>query len=226
MSQELYALEQSTHNTINADVSIKDDKSSLVINAEPIPESGLPGEYDLQKALTSRHIQMIAIGGAIGSGLFIGSGASLALGGPANLILGFITMGVAIYFMMQALGELAVLYPVKGSLGVYATKFIHPAWGFAMTWNYILQWWATLPLELSAAALTLLYWGPDLNVLGFIALFYIFIIIVNVAFGTIGYGECEFFFSMLKATAVVIFILMGIIVNVGGGPNGTVSLHL
>ena len=161
--------------------------------------------------MTSRHIQMIAVGGCIGSGLFIGSGFALSQGGtkilntmfycltglisykkimhfnigPGNLLAGFITIGAMIFCMMQALGELCILYPVKGAFASFSTQFIHPAWGFAMTWNYTLQWWAVLPLEISAASITIQYWWPEANLPGFVTLFLFLVIVLNL-FGVRG----------------------------------------
>jgi amino acid permease len=129
-----------------SDVEISDLKSALNpmygVAADKSPgnpnrtsvDSATTSEADeLPKSLGNRHIQMIAIGGAIGSGLFIGSGESLAEGGPGNVFCAFLTMGISIYFVMQALGELAVMYPIKGSFGSYATRFISPSWGFAVS---------------------------------------------------------------------------------------------
>jgi len=179
------------------------------------------GEIRVDGVLSSRHIQMIAIGGTIGSGLFIGSGSALASGGPGNLLLGFLTMGVGIYCTLQALGELTSVYPIKGSFSAYSTRFIHPAWGFAMTWNYVMQWWATLPLEISGAVITLTYWSNDINLAGFITLFLIFVVVLNMFFGVKAYGESEFYLSIIKVFAVVIFIIVGIVINLGGSPSHT-----
>lgn len=89
----------------------------------------------LQRSLKGRHLQMIAIGGSIGTGLFVSSGSALASGGPASLIIAFILTGVMIYCTVHALGELAVLFPVAGSFSAYSTRFLDPAWGFAMGWK-------------------------------------------------------------------------------------------
>lgn len=86
----------------------------------------------LQRRLKSRHLQMIAIGGCIGSGLFVGSGSALAIGGPASLLIAFTLVGAMLFCTMHALGEMAVLFPVAGSFSVYSTRFLDPAWGFAM----------------------------------------------------------------------------------------------
>lgn len=89
----------------------------------------------LQRSLKGRHLQMIAIGGSIGTGLFVGSGQALATGGPASLIISFILTGAMLYCTVHALGEMAVLFPVAGSFSAYSTRFLDPAWGFAMGWK-------------------------------------------------------------------------------------------
>ncbi len=89
----------------------------------------------LNRHLKGRHLQMIAIGGSIGTGLFVGSGNALATGGPASLMLSFIITGAMLYCTVHALGEMAVLFPVAGSFSAYSTRFLDPAWGFAMGWK-------------------------------------------------------------------------------------------
>ncbi len=89
----------------------------------------------LTRSLKGRHLQMIAIGGSIGTGLFVGSGGALAIGGPASLVIAFVLIGIMLYCTVHALGEMAVLFPVAGSFSAYSTRFLDPAWGFAMGWK-------------------------------------------------------------------------------------------
>ncbi|KAK6440682.1 histidine permease [Oleoguttula sp. CCFEE 5521] len=175
----------------------------------------------LARHLKGRHLQMIAIGGSIGSGLFIGSGSALANGGPASLLLAYCIIGMMLYCTVHALGELAVLFPVAGSFSAYSTRFLDPAWGFAMGWNYAMQWLVVLPLEIVAATLTIQYWsGNTINPDAFVAIFLVLIVVINL-FGVKGYGEAEFVFAIIKVVAVVGWIILGIILNIGGGPDGT-----
>ena len=106
---------------------------------------------------------MIAIGGSIGAGLFAGSGAALAKGGPAALLIDFIIIGFMLFNVCYALGELAIMYPVSGAMYTYSFRFISPAWGFAMGWNYVFQWLIVLPLELTVAGMTVRYWEDKIN---------------------------------------------------------------
>ena len=93
----------------------------------------------LSRKLKSRHLQMIAIGGSIGTGLFVGSGKALHSGGPAALLIGFSAIGLMLYCVIQALGELAVVFPVSGAFSTFCTRFIDPAGGFAIGWSYAVQ---------------------------------------------------------------------------------------
>jgi amino acid transporter len=174
----------------------------------------------LDKSMKTRHLHMIAIGGSIGAGFFVGSGKALANGGPASLFLDFSIMGIMIFNVVYALGELAVMYPVSGGFYTYSTRFIDPSWGFAMGWNYVFQWAIVLPLEINVAALTLNYWpnAEKVHVGVWMLIFWLFIVIINV-FGTLGYAEEEFWSSCLKLSATVIFMIIALIFVLGGGPD-------
>ncbi|KAK3702351.1 histidine permease [Vermiconidia calcicola] len=175
----------------------------------------------LQRSLKGRHLQMIAIGGSIGTGLFVGSGNALAQGGPASLVLSFVLTGMMLYCTVHALGEMAVLFPVAGSFSAYSTRFLDPASGFAMGWNYAMQWLVVLPLEIVAATLTINYWSDGaINPNAWVAAFLILIVVINL-FGVRGYGEAEFVFSIIKVVAVIGYIILGVIINCGGGPGGS-----
>ncbi|CAK7223390.1 histidine permease [Sporothrix eucalyptigena] len=172
----------------------------------------------LSRELKGRHLQMIAIGGSIGTGLFVASGKALSQGGPASVLLAYGFIGLMLYCTVHALGELAVVFPVAGSFSAFSTRFLDPSWGFAMGWNYALQWLVVLPLEIIAASMTVTYWSPHLNKAIFVTIFLLIIISINL-FGVKGYGEAEFVFAIIKVTAIVGFILLGIVINIGGTPT-------
>ena len=161
----------------------------------------------LKRNLKGRHIQMIAIGGSIGTGLFVGSGSTLESGGPASIVIAYGLIGAMLYCTMQALGEMGVAFPVAGSFAHYSTRFLDPAWGFAMGWNYALQWLVALPIEIIAASLTIEYWDPHhkINPVSWVVIFWVVIVSFNM-FGVRGYGEAEFVFSILKVVAVIGFM--------------------
>lgn len=175
-------------------------------------------ESGLHRRLTNRHLQMIAIGGSIGTGLFIGSGSALATGGPGSVLIAFVIIGFMLYNVSMALGEISVIYPISGSFATLSSRFLDPAWGFAMGWNYALGWLTLIPLELTAAGLVIDYWITSINVAVWITILLIIILLINF-FGVRGYGEIEFLLSAIKVVAVIGFIILGIILIAGGGPN-------
>jgi amino acid transporter len=129
-------------------------------------------------------------------------------------------------FTVTALGELACIYPVNGSFYNYSIRFIDPAWGFAMGWNYAMNWLIVLPFELTAAGITIRYWtdlpngepNPAFNVGIWITIFLVFVTIINIA-GIKGYGEVEFVLGLIKVIAIIGFIILGVIINCGGIPT-------
>ncbi|KAI1485284.1 amino acid permease [Biscogniauxia mediterranea] len=169
----------------------------------------------LKTDLKGRHMQMIAIGGAIGAGLFIGSGSALYKGGPAALIIGYLIVGIMLLFTMQALAELAVMYPVNGAFYTYVVRFVDPSWGFAMGWDYAIAWLTVLPFELIAASITIQFWRTDISVAVWVTVFLVVLCIIQI-FGVRGYGEVEFILSMIKIAACTGFIILGIVINCGG----------
>ena len=117
----------------------------------------------------------------------------------------FSLIGFMLYCTVHALGELAVIFPVAGSFSAYSTRFIDPAWGFAMGWNYAVNWLVIMPLEIVAAFITVDFWGSGVNNAVWITIFLVLIITINF-FGVKGYGEAEFLFSTIKTIAIVGFM--------------------
>ncbi|EAU34365.1 amino-acid permease inda1 [Aspergillus terreus NIH2624] len=176
------------------------------------------GGVVLNRDMKTRHMHMIAIGGSIGAGFFVGSGNALSTGGPGTLFLDFLIIGVMMFNVVYALGELAVMYPVSGGFYTYSTRFIDPSWGFAMGWNYVFQWAIVVPLELTVAGMTIEYWQVDVSVGVWITVFLVLIIFVNI-FGSLGYAEEEFWSSCLKLGAIIVFMIIALVLVCGGGPS-------
>ncbi|MEV0993847.1 amino acid permease [Nonomuraea sp. NPDC050202] len=176
-------------------------------------------------ALGNRQVQMIAIGGAIGVGLFLGSGGRLAAAGPA-LVLSYAAAGVAAFFVMRALGELVLYRPVSGSFVEYAGEFIGPWAAFASGWMYWINWAATGVAELTAIAAYIHYWAPAFPqwLTALIALG--FVMTVNLLSVRL-FGELEFWFAMLKVLAITVFLVVGLVLVVfaigEAGPHNLVS---
>ncbi|MFF2654024.1 amino acid permease [Streptomyces sp. NPDC058045] len=158
-----------------------------------------------QRGLGARQIQMIAIGGAIGTGLFLGAGKAIAKAGP-SLILAYAIAGLVIFFIMRALGELLMYRPVSGSFSEYAREFIGPLAGFVTGWTYWLFWVVTGITEVTAAATYMTYWW---NIPQWASALVFTVILYGVNLISVKlFGELEFWFSMVKVTAIVGMILI------------------
>lgn len=164
----------------------------------------------LQRHLQTRHLTMIALGGSIGTGLFIASGASIAQAGPGGALVAYGLIGLMVYCLMNSLGELAAFMPVSGAFLVYGARFVDPAFGFALGWNYWFNWAITVAGELVAAALVMHYWFPSIPGLLWSALFLLLILLLNV-FSVKGFAEAEYWGSLIKVATVLLFVVIGLI---------------
>lgn len=199
--------ERAPPNYTDADLAglSEDEKRYYVLSHQPY-----------KQRLKKRHLQMISIGGTLGTGLFIGLGYSLA-SGPGATLIGFLLVGFSIYCVVQAAAELSVAYPTSGSFATHVSRFVHPAIGFTVASNYALSWLISFPSELIGCSLTIGYWS-SINPVAWVAIFYVFVVVLNL-FGVRAYGESEFILSVIKVVAIVIFIIIGIVLIAGGGPN-------
>lgn len=173
----------------------------------------------LKRRLKARHLTMISLGGSIGTGLFLASGGAVHSAGPGGALIAYAAIGIMVYFLMTSLGELASYMPVAGSFSTYATRFVDPALGFALGWNYWYNWAITIAAELSAGILIMKFWFPDSSSLLWSSLFLILMFGINYL-SVRSYGESEYWLSFVKIATVIIFIIVGILMIVGiiGGP--------
>ena len=187
------------------------------------PSASPPAEPGLKRGLKARHLSMIAIGGSIGTGLFVASGATISKAGPGGALLAYAIIGLMVYFLMTSLGELAAYMPVAGSFATYGSRFVEPGFGFALGWNYWFNWAVTVAVELVAAQYVMAYWLPDVSPWVWSAIFLTLMTALN-AISVKGFGEAEFWFAAIKVTAVVVFITLGLLMVVGilkgGSPQG------
>jgi lysine-specific permease len=180
------------------------------VSAEAGTASGaaiLP-EPELHRSIKSRQLSMIAIGGAIGTGLFLASGSAISHAGPGGALLAYATMGLAVFCMMQALGEMATQLPIRGSFECYAERFIDPSFGFAVGWNYWFSWAITLAAELVAGALIVKFWFPGSSSALWAAGFLALLLALNLL-SVRAYAEAEYWFSSIKVATVIIFLVVG-----------------
>ncbi|MGC7103124.1 amino acid permease [Amycolatopsis lurida] len=187
-------------------------------SAEPVDA----GDAGYSKALKPRHISMIAIGGAIGTGLFLGAGGRLAQAGPA-LAVAYAICGLFAFFVVRALGELILHRPSSGAFVSYAREFMGEKGAFVAGWMYFLNWATTGIADITAIALYAHFWSfftpiPQW-VLALIALAVVLALnLVSVKL----FGELEFWFAIIKVAALVVFMVIGIVLLVTGDPiNGT-----
>ncbi|CDH51449.1 lysine-specific permease [Lichtheimia corymbifera JMRC:FSU:9682] len=170
--------------------------------------------HGAKRGLNARHIQMISLGGAIGTGLFLTSGGNIATAGPAGALIAYCVIGIMVYCVITSLGEMATFIPVSGSFNHFATRFVDPALGFALGWNY---WFSavTLATELSAAATIINWWSPVMPDAAWCTIFLIILIAINLV-GVRIYGEIEYWFALIKILIVIVFIIIAICVAAGG----------
>ena len=163
----------------------------------------------LKRKLGARHLNMIAIGGSIGTGLFLASGQTIATAGPGGALLAYALIGIMIYFLMTSLGELATHNPTSGAFFTYGTKYVEGGFGFALGWNYWYNWAITVAFELVAVQFIMKFWFPDVPGFWWSALFLAVIFFIN-ALTVKGFGESEFLFSLVKVVAIIFFIIIGL----------------
>ncbi|SIQ03626.1 lysine:proton symporter, AAT family [Peribacillus simplex] len=171
-------------------------------------------EPTVKRKLKARHMTMIAIGGSIGTGLFLASGATIQSAGPGGALAAYACIGIMVYFLMTSLGEMATYMPVSGSFSTYATRFVDPAFGFALGWNYWFNWAVTLAVEVAAAAIIMKFWLPDVPSLIWSALFLGIVFTLN-ALSIKSYGESEYWFALIKVIAIIGFIIVGLLTILG-----------
>jgi lysine-specific permease len=177
---------------------------------------------ELKRGIGTRQLSMIAIGGAIGTGLFFASGGAIAQAGPGGALLAYAVMGFAVFCMMQSLGEMATQLPIPGSFEAYAERFVDPSLAFAVGWNYWFSWAITLAAELVAGTLIVQFWFPHSNSTLWAMGFFSVLLALNLLSVRV-YAEAEYWFAGIKVVTVIIFLAVGALMitgMVGGHATG------
>lgn len=177
-------------------------------------------EDRLRRSLSARQVQMIAIGGTIGTGLFLGTGKALATGGPASLLICYSIVGAIVFVTMLSLGEMAAFVPVAGSFCTFAGRYVDDAFGFALTWNYWFNDAVSTAADLVALQLLLQYWTDTFPWYALGLIVWVLIVLANII-NVKAYGELEYWLSLLKVVTIVVFIILSIAVNAGGNTSHT-----
>ncbi|MDY2992328.1 MAG: amino acid permease [Ligilactobacillus animalis] len=168
----------------------------------------------MKRSLKTRHLSMIALGGSIGTGLFVASGSAISTAGPGGALVAYLGIGLMVYFLMTSLGEMATYLPVTGSFATYARRFVDPAFGFAMGWNYWFNWAITLAVDISTVALVLKFWFPHVPAWVFSLSALLLIFFIN-ALSVKSFGEAEYWMALIKVVTVVVFLAVGLLTIFG-----------
>lgn len=177
----------------------------------------------LQRGLSNRHIQLIALGGAIGTGLFLGIGPAAVLAGP-SVIFGYAFAGIIAFFIMRQLGEMVVEEPVSGSFSHFAYKYWGSFAGYASGWNYWILYILVSMSELTAIGIYVQYWWPEIPL--WVSSSFFFIAITALNLGSVKmFGEAEFWFSIIKVVAIVAMIVFGtyLLISGTGGEQASIT---
>lgn len=164
----------------------------------------------MERKLQARHITMIAIGGCIGTGLFMASGAVVSKAGSYGAVFTYGLIGVVIYFLMASIGELATFYPVSGSFGSYATRFIDPGLGFGIGWLYWILWILVSSVDIITLSKILHYWEffRQLSTFYICMFFLVLLYILNLVSVKV-FGEVEYWITIIKVLTVIVFLIVG-----------------
>ncbi|AWP35861.1 MAG: amino acid permease [Weizmannia coagulans] len=195
---------------------------STTAGAVPVTKKGEVTK--LKRKLKSRHLTMISLGGSIGTGLFLASGGAIHSAGPGGALLAYALIGVMVYFLMTSLAEMAAYMPVAGTFSTYATKFVDPALGFALGWNYWYNWAITIAAELSAATIIMKFWFPHTPSIVWSAACLLIMFLLNYL-SVKGFGEAEYWFAIIKVVTVIAFIIVGALMIFGIMGGKAIGFH-
>jgi len=178
---------------------------------------------ELKRGLKNRHIQLIALGGAIGTGLFLGIGSTIQMAGPA-VLLGYALGGFIAFLIMRQLGEMVAQEPVSGSFSFFAHKYWSDFAGFLSGWNYWVLYVLVSMAELSAVGLYIQFWWPHIPTWVSAAIFFVVINAINLS-NVKHFGEMEFWFAVIKVVAIIGMILFGgyLLISGTGGPQASIT---
>ena len=184
--------------------------------AHPPIDDAVLQRVRLRRALSERTVQMIALAGTIGTGLFLGSGKALAKSGPVSILISYSLVGVVVYLTMVAMGEMSTYMPASGAFGLFSTRFVDEAFGFSVNLNYWINDAVSVASDLTACQILLQFWVSNDVFPGWALslIFLTFLVSVNVI-SVRGYAELEYLLSLLKICTIIVFIIVGICVNAG-----------
>lgn len=193
------------------------DLENVIEDASTSSEHRVAQTENLNRSLGARTINLICLGGVIGTGIFLGMGKMLLNAGPLGLLLNYLIMGSMIYFMMLSLGEMSVQYPISGSFAVYTKRFGSDSLAFATLFNYWLNDCVSVAADLVALQLVMQYW-TNFHWYVISIIFWVFLLLLNVLHVRL-YAEAEYSLALLKVVTIIIFFIVSIICNAGKNPQ-------
>ncbi|KAJ5986998.1 hypothetical protein N7451_011363 [Penicillium sp. IBT 35674x] len=190
------------------------DQPSDPCNSNDGTQRGTVAADRLARKLSPRQVQMIAIGGTIGTGLFLGTGNALAKGGPASMLIAYAVCGGIVFVTMLSLGEMVAFMPIAGSFCTYSGRFVDDSLGFALTWNYWANDAVSVASDIIALQILVDYWTNVFPGWALSLICLAFVLGLNFCSVKV-YGETEYWLSLLKVVTIIAFIIVGIVVNCG-----------
>ncbi|KAG0039863.1 hypothetical protein BGZ82_006415 [Podila clonocystis] len=225
MTKDVHTTQHHTGDKIEmesyVDTPYSDQKISHSLHDDADLHTSTPAVGEgLQRNLQARHLTMISLGGTIGTGLFLASGSSIATAGPGFSQVAYTLIGSMVFCFMSSLGEMATYLPITGSINAYGTRFFDPALGFMLGWVYWFSWSVTLATELVASSVIISYWIPLDKCPGWVWALVFIVILTSLNMTSVkAYGETEYWLSLIKVLAVLVFIIIGFLYI--GGAIGT-----
>ncbi|KAI0139490.1 amino acid permease/ SLC12A domain-containing protein [Hypoxylon sp. NC0597] len=181
-------------------------------------------DTELKRSLSTRHLTMIALGSSIGMGLWLGSGLSLASGGPAGIFLGYCLAGSMIWCVSHSIGEMACVYPLPSAFVQWTGKFVDQSAAFALGWSYWFSYCITIANELQSANTIIKFWTSAVPIAGWISIWFVVIVLINIGAVTV-FGEIEVIASTIKFSWIFVVIISMIVMSAGGAGYGPVGFR-
>ncbi|KAH3673286.1 hypothetical protein WICMUC_003745 [Wickerhamomyces mucosus] len=223
-------LEDVQSNTIQLDTIESDSSPSTEFSSKKLSDfhdevdHGSIKETQVKRALKPRHVSMIALGGTLGTGIFIGISTPLSEAGPVNCLISYLFVGTLVYSITQSLGEMATFIPVTSSFTVFNARFLSPAFGVANGYMYWFNWATTFAVEISVIGQVIEYWTVAVPLAAWISIFWVLMTISNF-FPVKYYGEIQFWIALVKVLAIVGFLFYAFIIVCGAGITGPVGFR-
>jgi amino acid transporter len=200
-------------------IELQNNGDSIDFEVGDTQEINITKDGELTQGLASRHMQIFALAGTIGTGLFVGSGSALSVSGPLGLLISYIVLSCIVFFIMNELAEMVTILPNRGgAIHTLAKSYVDESLSFATGWLYFYNYAILVPAEITAATIVIEYWIDSVNVGVWITVMTVIVILLN-TLAVNFYGETEFWLGSLKLIAIMGLIIVGIVIFFGGGPD-------